>query len=274
MFELNKEYHRKSEIHDIYGGQQRGGISTPGRFPFVLLFTSDEGEQYGYHDDFVEGVFHYTGEGQSGDMQMNKGNRAILEHSKQGKKLHVFGATKKGFVRYWGEAECLGYEEVTRPDAAGVNRRAYVFHLDLSAGVAKGVQSPKANYTEPNLKTLKKKSLNELRAAALEPSVVNSAPKEKKQLAYYRSEALKLYVIARSKGFCEACHSAAPFKTNTGPYLECHHMHRVADGGPDHPENVIALCPNCHRKAHYAVDAKIFNEGLQKIIFEKEKEQM
>jgi len=25
---------------------------------------------------------------------------------------------------------------------------------------------------------------------------------------------------------------------------------------------VIALCPNCHRRAHYAVDAESFNEGL------------
>jgi 5-methylcytosine-specific restriction protein A len=271
MFQFNREYHRKSELHDIYGGQQRGGIATPSKHPIVLLFTSDNGEQYGYHDDFVNGIFHYTGEGQNGDMQMNKGNRAILEHAQSGKALHLFEYTRKGYVEYIGEAECLGFEEVTRPDVKGNDRKAFVFHLDLSAGIAKGVQTAKPGYIAPQVKQLKKKSIQQLRAAALEPAMVNAEPKEKKQLAFYRSEALKLYVIARSKGVCEGCGEKAPFNTKSGPYLECHHVHRLADGGPDHPENVVALCPNCHRRAHYATDARIFNQTLQQIALEKEK---
>jgi len=96
MFEFDKEYHRKSEIHDVDGGQQRCGIATPNKFPIVLFFTSEAGEQYGYHDDFLDGIFHYTREGQSGDMQMTKGNKAIFEHAKHGKTLHLFCATRKG----------------------------------------------------------------------------------------------------------------------------------------------------------------------------------
>jgi 5-methylcytosine-specific restriction enzyme A len=38
-------------------------------------------------------------------------------------------------------------------------------------------------------------------------------------------------------------------------YLEVHHVTRLADEGPDHPRNGIAICPNCHRKAHYANDS-------------------
>lgn len=271
MFEFDKEYHRKSELHDVFGGQQRGGIATPSKFPIVLLFTSEAGEQYGYHDDFVDGIFHYTGEGQSGDMQMIKGNRAILEHAKQGKTLHLFCSTRKGYVKYWGQAECLGFEEVVRPDGDGANRKAFVFHLDLSAGLVKGVQQPKPNYSTPLIKHLKKKSLDELRSAALESNPTNVTYEQKKQLAYYRSEALKLYVVARSCGICEGCGANSPFQTSTGPYLECHHIHRLSDCGPDHPENVVALCPNCHRRAHYAVDANTFNAQLKKIASEKEK---
>jgi 5-methylcytosine-specific restriction protein A len=52
--------------------------------------------------------------------------------------------------------------------------------------------------------------------------------------------------------------------------LEPHHIRRVADGGPDHPEWVIGVCPNCHRRAHYAEDKVEFNETLRQIVLERE----
>ncbi|MGH9768021.1 MAG: HNH endonuclease [Blastocatellia bacterium] len=64
---------------------------------------------------------------------------------------------------------------------------------------------------------------------------------------------------------CEGCNDHAPFQKSDGfPYLEPHHTMRLADGGPDHPAHVIAPCPNCHRRAHYAVDAEAFNKSLIK----------
>jgi hypothetical protein len=50
MFEVGRVYDRRREIHKPYGGQHQGGISTPRGRPFVLLFTSPTGEQYGYKD--------------------------------------------------------------------------------------------------------------------------------------------------------------------------------------------------------------------------------
>ncbi|MGE0698137.1 MAG: HNH endonuclease [Hyphomicrobiaceae bacterium] len=56
-----------------------------------------------------------------------------------------------------------------------------------------------------------------------------------------------------AQGRCEGCNSLAPFKRrDTGaPYLEVHHIIPLAGGGDDTVENTTALCPNCHRKAHY-----------------------
>ncbi len=56
-----------------------------------------------------------------------------------------------------------------------------------------------------------------------------------------------------AEGVCEDCGSEAPFfRRSTGePYLEVHHIHTLAEGGHDTVENTTALCPNCHRKAHY-----------------------
>ncbi len=59
--------------------------------------------------------------------------------------------------------------------------------------------------------------------------------------------------LFRSNGICGYCKSPAPFlrKSDGQPYLEVHHLIRLADGGEDTLENTIALCPNCHRKMHY-----------------------
>ncbi len=60
-------------------------------------------------------------------------------------------------------------------------------------------------------------------------------------------------VLIRARGICESCHARAPFfRLSDGtPYLEVHHRIRLADGGEDTVENAVALCPNCHREAHY-----------------------
>lgn len=60
-------------------------------------------------------------------------------------------------------------------------------------------------------------------------------------------------VRERAQGRCEACLKPAPFlrRGDNLPYLEVHHRIPLADGGEDTIENAIALCPNCHRRAHF-----------------------
>src|SRR5580765_5060327 len=87
-FEIGKIYHRRNDIHAVFGGQQQGGISTPATAPFIFIFTGDTGKQYGYQDDWsTDNVFLYTGEGQIGDMEFRGGNKAIRDHAADGKDL-------------------------------------------------------------------------------------------------------------------------------------------------------------------------------------------
>ncbi|GAA0946912.1 HNH endonuclease signature motif containing protein [Actinocorallia libanotica] len=54
-------------------------------------------------------------------------------------------------------------------------------------------------------------------------------------------------VLERSAGHCEFCGAPAPDVTDRGtPVLEIDHIEGLAAGGRDHPEQMIALCPNCH----------------------------
>ena len=130
MFEVGRIYDRRREIHQPYGGQQ-GGISTPREWSFVLLFVSQTGEQYGYRDGWDEnGVFLYTGEGQVGDQQFTHGNRAIRDHTSDGKDLHLFESLGKGKgYRYLGMFACSTWEYRWGIDANGDERQVIVFHL-------------------------------------------------------------------------------------------------------------------------------------------------
>lgn len=55
-------------------------------------------------------------------------------------------------------------------------------------------------------------------------------------------------VLLGANGHCELCKNPAPFLDKNGrPYLELHHIN--ANNKEIEPEkNLIALCPNCHRK--------------------------
>jgi len=70
-FEVGRRYRRR-DLHDQFGGQQQGGISTPRDHPFIMLITGESGTAYGYHDGWEDdGPFRYFGEGQTGDMQFH-----------------------------------------------------------------------------------------------------------------------------------------------------------------------------------------------------------
>lgn len=114
-------------------------------------------------------------------------------------------------------------------------------------------------------------NLAELRKVALMRERPTVPAKERKIMFRARSIAIKRYVLMRSKGICEGCQSRAPFRKEDGTaYLEPHHTLQLADEGPDHPSHVIALCPNCHRRAHHAAEALAFNQSLIKLLLKIE----
>lgn len=269
MFEIGKIYNRRADIHGRYKGQQYGGIATPANHPYIFIFTGDSGSEYGYIDDFdPNGTFKYTGEGQEGDMKMSKGNLAISDHQKNNKEILLFESTSQGFVRFLGYCNYVFHHIEERPDRNGELREAIIFHLDIvntqnidtaQTLTSKVVEAPKAVYiTKPS----KGKSLQQLREIALSSTPTHASTQEKIQSIQNRSTAIKLYAKKRANGICEGCNEIAPFETKSGPYLEVHHLTRLADGGADLPQNVIALCPTCHRKAHYSLNYLEFNNQL------------
>lgn len=70
-------------------------------------------------------------------------------------------------------------------------------------------------------------------------------------VVYQRDPYISVYAKRRAKGRCDLCGKQAPFfDKHQKPYLECHHVEWLSRGGEDSVDNVVALCPNCHRRMH------------------------
>lgn len=88
------------------------------------------------------------------------------------------------------------------------------------------------------------------------PDGIKEPEKTHSQLtSFSRDPKVKAWVIKEASGKCECCGGCAPFTTAEGePFLEVHHLRRLADGGSDTVTNTVALCPNCHRELHYGIN--------------------
>ena len=96
----------------------------------------------------------------------------------------------------------------------------------------------------------------------------NEKPRSKivQSKEYERDPAVKAEVLDRAKGLCEYCYKR-PFLTyDREPYLEVHHIIPLSEGGPDTVKNTIALCPECHRAAHHAVDRQKITSLMQQTL--------
>lgn len=84
---------------------------------------------------------------------------------------------------------------------------------------------------------------------------------------YYRDPLVKAWTLQNASGVCDLCNHEGPFIDKSGkPFLEVHHIIPLAENGTDTVDNVAALCPNCHRKCHHALDKHTYIGTLKEIV--------
>ncbi|MEH7075794.1 HNH endonuclease [Neobacillus drentensis] len=115
-------------------------------------------------------------------------------------------------------------------------------------------------FAELSLPQLKQKLLkNEV--------VVGDTRNEIKTIVFSRSVLIKEFARRVAKGICQLCEKEAPFLDKLGkPFLEVHHIHYLSKGGSDTIDNVVAVCPNCHRRIHHLELEKDNKKILEKAL--------
>ena len=103
-FIKGQEYNRRADLHGQFGGGRQSGISPCAEYPIIFIFTGSSGEKHGYADRFdpENGRFYYSGEGQKGDMEFTKGNKALRDHIINKKHVLLFENMKNGQQQYIG----------------------------------------------------------------------------------------------------------------------------------------------------------------------------
>ncbi len=81
---------------------------------------------------------------------------------------------------------------------------------------------------------------------------------------FIRDSKIRGAVLVRANGKCEYCGEEGFRLVNGGRYLEAHHITGLALQGPDTMDNVIALCANHHREAHFGENALHLEGVLRK----------
>ena len=260
-FDLGSHYVRK-ELHDQFKGNRQKGISSPADRDFVFVFTGPSGEKYGYDDKLLDdGTLIYFGEGRVGDMEFtdNNGNTKVRDHRERGLDLYVFEETSEdGVMSYVGEYDYESHDWTDAPDENGKKRRAIRFRLVPAdrGGVPVG-EVDIEGAPEEDLFVAARQNTEGTSSGGSTSSPSGGGE------TYTRSEVTKQFALRSADGVCQGCGEDAPFVDKNGdPFLEVHHLHRLSDGGPDRPENVVALCPNCHRRRHRGRDGDEFNQRL------------
>lgn len=87
--------------------------------------------------------------------------------------------------------------------------------------------------------------------------------------SYKRDPAVRKAVLKRAGGKCEYCGSSSFVVSDGTSYLETHHVIALAKQGPDRVGNVIALCANHHREAHFGEDWKVLQVKFLQLIKQK-----
>jgi len=215
----------------------------------TLVIISDDTKGL-YKDVWKNGVLHYTGMGKVGDQVLTGNQNGTLYYSdSNGVEVHLFEVVKRRVYTYRGVVKLADEPyKAKQLDDNGNLRDVWMFPVMPISKTAQSVLN------EPTEQEIAKLSDNELaRYAAVKN--VNKKPKTTETVVYYRDPYLKQMVKRIAKGKCQFCGEDAPFVDKQGePYLEAHHVIRLADGGKDSIENVVAICPNCHRKIHVLND--------------------
>jgi 5-methylcytosine-specific restriction protein A len=90
--------------------------------------------------------------------------------------------------------------------------------------------------------------------------------------AFKRNPKVRKQVLLRANGCCEFCGEKGFPQSNDTFYVETHHIIALANEGADSLLNVIALCPNHHREAHFGTRALELENDFIRIVAKRQME--
>lgn len=216
-----------------------------------LVLIADHSKP-GCEDKWIGKVFHFTGMGIIGEQGVgSRQNRTLAKSKENGVGLYLFEVFYEGNYVYIGEVELMDSPYRSRQVDSEKNMRdVQVFPLQLKSHKNPPLVKPELPEAggEPGRRNVRVISSGIARSPA-----EKTAKTGEREAAENLSGHDKVSENARrnANGLCQLCGLPAPFTGHDGqPYLELHHIVPLEEGGSHTTGNLVALCPNCHRKMH------------------------
>lgn len=280
MFVIGKTYERSELLNFIGSKQPQSGIlwNKEGSDTIIITTGGRHTKRVSYTDSLQsDGSWIYTGQGEKGDQNpysfansllTNLDKKILLFTTREpnAKEVRERGHHKKQY-QFEGLFKVADWKIETQTEGKRKGDK-----------LVKYILQPIEEKEELNLPLI-----DPLENIVLEPTEFYNVRKKAISsidkpntivLTEYRNRSIQIkkYALLRAEGKCENCGNDAPFvNVDNIPFLEVHHIFSLADNGPDHPVNVAAICPNCHKEAHYGKNSEILKESLSSKIIEKEK---
>ncbi|WP_392564397.1 HNH endonuclease [Orbus wheelerorum] len=257
------------ELCEIFACSPQSGMRKSNATKTLVLITNHI--ESVYSDVWNGNILYYTGMGQKGDQRLDfMQNRTLNEIESNGIKVHYFEVFKDKEYTYMGQLLKAGEPYQTEQLGSDKKlRKAWIFPLKLTENSLPIMAIFRDEETKERKihKYSDQKLLAKIQKQNKKPGKRDVATPQ-----YIRSSELAEFVKRKAKGLCDLCHQTAPFFTQDNiPYLECHHIVWLSQGGDDALKNTVALCPNCHRKMHIVKDEQDIN-ALIHIAEEREQE--
>lgn len=126
------------QVEDQFGIRISGfgrGINPTDDTVILISSIGKASGNFVYHDKWTaDGDYLYSGEGKTGDQTMTKGNLAIRDAARNGKKIHLFVKFSPQEYYYQGVFELVDYTYEDEKDEDGNIRKEYKFRLRKVTG--------------------------------------------------------------------------------------------------------------------------------------------
>jgi 5-methylcytosine-specific restriction protein A len=282
MFIIGQLYERSELLKFIGSKQPQSGIlwNKEGSDTIIITTGGRHTKRVSYSDSLqADGSWIYTGQGEKGDQNPHSFANSLLTNLDKkillfttreptAKEVRERGNNKKQY-QFEGLFKTVEWKIETQTEGKRIGDKLVKYVLQPIEEIEElnlPIQDPLENILlEPSeFYNIRAKILSDTDKITKPNAVVLTEYKN-------RSIEVKKYALLRSNGKCENCEKDAPFvNSNNIPFLEVHHIFSLSDDGPDHPINVAAICPNCHREAHYGKEMQTLKDKLSQKIQVKE----
>jgi 5-methylcytosine-specific restriction protein A len=280
--QIGEQFKDRIEVWSLFGGQWVQGVTKFENEDIVNVFFDEDGP-YADEIDHETGAVEYRGKGLTGEQKLTDGN-LLLENARLNKSaIRFWYKPSKGYWVFKNWMAVVDRDNIEEEDVQGNLAKRFLWYLEPVVSADKALwpfeltQAPIRDISIDEV-ILVKNSRNLLAdyariAKDLEDNPTSLAASLKPRTPQpRRRKRAKDIVIARAEGKCEndQCTGMPPdVKKDGTPLFQVDHIVQLSDGGPDQPDNMIALCPNCHTAKTLGKNKTEMTARLKKIAIQK-----